>query len=133
VQLSAGTALLPFQDARNPKVVLAPAPRLPLYVVLRAVTVAPLLVMSAPQLLLICCPLAKVQVTVQPLIAVLPAVTRTSAWKPPDQLPVIVYVAEQSPGPAGGVVAGGVVGRGVAVAVGVGLPPEPPKITSLHQ
>lgn len=30
------------------------------------------------------CPLAKAHRTVQPLIGVLPAVTVTSAWKPPD-------------------------------------------------
>ena len=51
-------------------------------------------------------PLAKVQVTVQPLIAALPAVTRTSPWKPPGHWPMIVYVAVQ-------VAAAGGVGVGV--------------------
>ena len=50
---------------------------------LRAVTLAPLLVTVAFQACVTVCPLAKVQVTVQPLMPELPAVTRTSPWKPP--------------------------------------------------
>lgn len=41
-QLTAGTAFVPFQLARKPNDVDAPAARLPLYAALRAVTVAPL-------------------------------------------------------------------------------------------
>jgi hypothetical protein len=59
------------------------------------------------------CPLLSVQVTVQPLIASEPAVTRTSAWKPPLHWLVTEYTAEHDRPPGGGVVGGGVVGGGV--------------------
>jgi hypothetical protein len=49
----------------------------------------------ALQWLLTRCPLAYVQVTVQPVIAALPAVTRTSPWNPPGHWPVTEYVALQ--------------------------------------
>ncbi len=54
---------------------------------LRAVTLAPLLLTVAFQALVTVWPLAKVHVTVQPLIAEPPAVTLTSAWKPPPHWP----------------------------------------------
>ena len=43
------------------------------------------------------CPFPYVHVTVHPRIAALPAVTRTSAWKPPGHCPPIAYVAEHAP------------------------------------
>jgi hypothetical protein len=54
---------------------------------LSAVTVAPLLVTSAPQYWLTVWPSGKVHVTRQPLIVELPAVTVTSPWKPPGHCP----------------------------------------------
>jgi hypothetical protein len=78
----------------------------------RPVTLDPLLVTVAFQAWLTACPLAKVQVTVQPLMAWLPAVTRTSAWKPPCHCPPIVYVAVQAPVPGAGELGGGLDGGG---------------------
>jgi hypothetical protein len=52
---------------------------------LRTVAVEPLVVNVPLQSWLIVCPLARVQVVVQPLIAEEPAVTVTSPWKPPGQ------------------------------------------------
>jgi hypothetical protein len=88
---------------------------------LRAVTVDPLLVTVEFQDWLTVWPLAKVQVTVQPVIAEEPALTRTSPWKPPVHWLVIAYAAEQVRPGLGGVVGfgGGVVGSGGGV-VGFG-------------
>jgi hypothetical protein len=83
-----GVVFDPFHEARKPKLVLAPADRLPFQAALRAVTVEPLLVTVAPQAFETVWPLAYVQVTVQFLIAALPAVTLTSPWKPPGHWPV---------------------------------------------
>ncbi len=87
VQLRVGTELLPFQLPRNPKVALAPAPSDPLKETFVAVTAEPLALIVAFHTWLIVWPLAKVQVTRQPLIAEEPAVTRTSPWKPPCHWP----------------------------------------------
>jgi hypothetical protein len=66
-------------------------------------------------------PDGQVQVTVQAVIAELPAVTVTVLWKPPVQLLSMCQLAEQvlDPPVAGGV--GLAVRGGVAVAGGVGL------------
>ena len=66
---------------------------------------------------LITCPLGNVQETVQPRMAVAPAVTVTEPWKPPDHEFVTVYVARAPDGE--GVL--DTVGVGVGVDVGVGL------------
>ena len=74
------------------------------------------------------CPLGKVQETVQPLIAVAPAVTVTSAWKPPDHELVTAYTA-RAPLGAGGDVVGPAEGdtlaeaEAEAEAVGDGVAP----------
>jgi len=101
------------------------------------VTELPLVVTPAFQKLTMVWPDGQVQVTVQAVIAELPAVTVTVLWKPPVQLLSMCQLAEQvlDPPVGGGVglavrggvglaVAGGVgllVGGGVAVAGGVGL------------
>jgi len=101
------------------------------------VTELPLVVTPAFQKLTMVWPDGQVQVTVQAVIAELPAVTVTVLWKPPVQLLSMCQLAEQvlDPPVAGGVglavrggvglaVRGGVgllVGGGVAVAGGVGL------------
>ena len=82
-QLSVGAPLLPFHEPRNPNVVVAPAPRRPFQLTLRAVTTEPLVVEVAFQIWLSCCPFGKVMVTVQNPIVLGPAVTVTSPWKPP--------------------------------------------------
>ena len=83
----------------------------------------PLLDTDAPHAWVTVCPLANGMVTVQVLVPLAPAVTWTSAWKPPVHWLVMVYEAaqERCP-PAGGVVgfAGGVVGRAV-VGFGAGV------------
>jgi hypothetical protein len=87
VQVAVGTALvLLFQDARNPKVVLAPAASGPFQAAGVAVTAVPLWVTVALQLWLTTWPLAKFQVTFQLVIGVLPEfLTVTPPWKLPDQ------------------------------------------------
>jgi len=93
------------------------------------VTELPLVVTPAFQKLTMVWPDGQVQVTVQAVIAELPAVTVTVLWKPPVQLLSMCQLAEQvlDPPVAGGVglaVRGGVaVGGGVGLAVrgGVGL------------
>src|ERR1035437_2974606 len=66
-------------------------------------------------------PDGQVQVTVQAVIAELPAVTVTVLWKPPVQLLSMCQLAEQVlDSPVGGGV-GLLVGGGVAVGRGVGL------------
>ena len=85
---------------------------------LRAVTLDPLEVTVAFHAWVTACPLAKVQVTVQPVTAAPPAVTRTSPWKPPGHWFTTEYVAVQAREPPDVVVV--VVGRVVVVVV-VGL------------
>ena len=62
-------------------------------------TLAPLVVSCAFQAWLMLCPLPKVQVTVQPVMAEAPATTLTSPWNPPGHWLVMVYVAVQPRGP----------------------------------
>ena len=78
-----------MREPRKPKLVLAPAASPPLYATLRAVTADPLLLTVAPQDEPTFWPSAYVQVTVQPVKGAVPAVTLTSAWKPPFHCPVI--------------------------------------------
>jgi len=95
------------------------------------VTELPLVVTPAFQKLTMVWPDGQVQVTVQAVIAELPAVTVTVLWKPPVQLLSMCQLAEQvlDPPVGGGVglaVRGGVGlavrgGVGLAVAGGVGL------------
>src|ERR1035437_2807838 len=66
-------------------------------------------------------PDGQVQVTVQALIAELPAVTVTVLWKPPVQLLSMCQLAEQVLDPPVGGGVGLLVGGGVAVGRGVGL------------
>ena len=82
VQVTVGIELVPFQEPMNPKLVLPPACRPPFQDRFFAVTVDPLVVTVALQAWVMVCPLAYVQVTVQPLIAEEPAVTLTSPWNP---------------------------------------------------
>ena len=84
-------------------------------------TELPLVVTPAFQKLTMVWPDGQVQVTVQAVIAELPAVTVTVLWKPPVQLLSMCQPAEQvlDPPVAGGV--GLLVRGGVAVAGGVGL------------
>ena len=74
--------LAPLHDPMKPKVVLAPAARLPFHERLLAVTLEPLLLRLVPQDWLTVCRSGKVQETVQPLLADEPAFTVTSAWNP---------------------------------------------------
>jgi hypothetical protein len=80
----AGTALVVlFQLPRKPQLVVAPAESAPLELTFVAVTPDPLCVRVELQNWLTVCPFANVQVTRQPLMAAVPAVTFTDAWKPP--------------------------------------------------
>ena len=90
MQVTVGTALEPFQDPRNPKLVLPPADSVPFHDMFVAVTLEPLVVTFALQYWLRVWPSGNVQVTRQPLIAELPAVTLTSPWKPPGHCPATV-------------------------------------------
>ena len=54
------------------------------------VTVLPLCAGVPPHIWVMVWPAVKVKARVQPLRAVLPAVTLTSPWKPPDQELVVV-------------------------------------------
>ena len=83
VQLGVGASLAPVQLARKPNWVLVPGPSAPLKLTLVAVTLAPLVVIVVFQDWVSVCPSAKRQETVQPLMALPPAVTATVAWKPP--------------------------------------------------
>lgn len=87
--------VLLFHEARKPNVVLAPAPRLPLYGMFVATTGLPA-GMLAPHDWVMLWPFAHVQVTRQLVIGALPAVTRTSPWKPPGHCCNRVYVAVQA-------------------------------------
>src|SRR5512138_3216114 len=85
----------------NPNDVLAPGLTVPLYDTFLTVTPLPLTLSAPFQSWLIVCPAGSVQRTVQPFSGAEPlSVTATSAWKPPCQLLVTVYAAEQPP--AGG-------------------------------
>jgi hypothetical protein len=85
-----GTALVAVQLARNPKLAVPPGEIAPFQLTLLAVTAAPACVVAAFQLLVICWPLLKVQVTVQLLVAARPVLrTVTSPWNPPVQWFVI--------------------------------------------
>ncbi len=97
--------------------VFAPAPSDPFQDTLRAVTAVPEADTSAPHDWVIDWPEASCQVTAQPPIAAGPAVTVTSPWNPPVQLPVMASAAEQVR-PAGGAVVGVVVGVVVGAVVG---------------
>ena len=89
VQLSVGMALVVFQFARKPAVVLAFGARLPFQLTFCTVTAAPTWDGTPPHIWVMTCPLAKVNETVQPLmLVVLVFVTAISPWKPPCQEPV---------------------------------------------
>mgnify|MGYP003423530270 CR=1 FL=1 len=86
-----GFVLLVPLLARNPKLVLAPAASVPFQLALVTVTAAPDWVSAAFQDWLTCCPSAKVQVNVHPLIAAVPVfATVTSPWNPPPHCPETV-------------------------------------------
>jgi hypothetical protein len=86
-QVNAGVDGVP--EARNPKVVEAPAPSAPFQDTLLTATVDPAMAGEPFQIWLMACPLPSVQRTVHPVIADVPAVTVTSPWKPPDQVLVV--------------------------------------------
>ena len=109
MQVSVG--LDAFGAPRKPNVVMALAASEPLNDRFLTVTFEPFVVSAPFQSWVMVCPLASVQVTVQALMAALPAFTVTSAWKPPDHAFTVLYVAEQAP-VTGGVVTGGVVSLG---------------------
>ena len=74
----------------NPKLVLAPAAIVLFHPAGRTVTVPASDVRVAFHAWVTACPSVYLQVTVQPVTAVGPAVTTTSAWKPPDHWFVIL-------------------------------------------
>src|SRR4051794_36607334 len=80
VQVTVGTELVPFAVPRNPKVVLAPAARLPFQLAFFTVTFDPLADSVPFHTWLSVWPLAYVHVTVQPVTAAAPAFTTTSPW-----------------------------------------------------
>ena len=86
---------------------------MPFQPALRAVTVEPVTAYVAFHSWVIFSPPVKVQLTVQPVIRALPAVTVTVLWKPPDQE---LTTAELALHPA--VDGGAVVGVGVGAVVG---------------
>lgn len=88
--MEAGAAAVPPSEAVNPKEVLPPDASAPLYAAFTTVTFWPEAVSVPFHRFVIACPLGSVHFTVQPVIAAEPAVTVTDAWKPPDQLLVIV-------------------------------------------
>jgi hypothetical protein len=101
VQVTAGTGVeLPF--AVKPNWAVPPGASEPFQDTGLTVTFEPLGVNVPFHSDWIDCPAANVQVTVQPLIAVAPAVTVTVAWNPPCQKFVTWYAAVQAP--RGGVV-----------------------------
>ena len=65
-------------------------------------TLVPLVVSATFHSWVMVWPLASVHLSVQLLMAELPAVTVIPAWKPPGQLFTGVYVAEHAPGGGGG-------------------------------
>jgi hypothetical protein len=103
VQLTVGSALVLVQLARNPNVAVALGASAPFQVSLRTVTLELAWVSWPPHNWVITWPLAKVHFTVQLVLAVVPVFfTSTEPWKPPLQLFVTVYVAEQAPVPPPG-------------------------------
>ena len=108
---------------RKPNVVVAFGGTLLVQSTLRILWLAPLGVLVPPQIWVIACPFANVQVTFHPaMVAELVLRTATSPWKPPVHWPTIRYVAVQPGEPVGpvvgDVVVGGVVGGVVARVVG---------------
>jgi hypothetical protein len=120
--VTVGAVLVPVVLAVKPQLVLPPAATEPLYGRLRAVTASPTVVTEAFQVLVNRWPLGQVQVTVQELIAALPAVTVTVPWKPPLHELFTAKAAVQAR-PAGGL-EGGVDGElgGVEGELGGVLP-----------
>ena len=88
MQVGQGTVFEPVHDARKPNVVLPPAGIARFHDAGVAFTAVPLVVTVAFQAWVIAWPLVHVQLTDQPPIAVEPAVTVTSPWKPPVHCPV---------------------------------------------
>jgi len=83
-QVTAGAAFVPLQEAKKPKLAVAPPARLPFQETFRAVIVLPDWVTVAFQAWETCCPLPNANVAVQPVdVAVPPFFTVTSPWKPP--------------------------------------------------
>lgn len=84
-QLAAQVAVtgVPEPPPWRPKLVVTPAPRLPLYAAFVTWTVPLVPVFTPFQTLVIVAPLGRVRVTRQPLMAALPACTSTFATKPP--------------------------------------------------
>jgi hypothetical protein len=70
-------------EPRNPNVVLAPGASMAFQERFVAVTLEPPSVITTFHDWVIDCPLGSVHLTVQPLMAALPAVTVTWPWKPP--------------------------------------------------
>jgi hypothetical protein len=83
VQVTVGTELVPVHEPMKPNAVVALAARVPFHAAFEAVTVEPLLVSVELHDWLTAWPFAYVQVVVQRLIAVGPALTVTSPWNPP--------------------------------------------------
>ena len=81
VQVGDGVVGAPL--ARKPNEAVAPAAREPFQETLRTVAGEPVEVSSPPQIWVIDWPELSGQVTVQPVIAALPALTVTWPWKPP--------------------------------------------------
>ena len=102
--------------ATNPNWVEALAASAPFQDRFFTVTAEPLVVSVAFQTWLRDCPLARVQVTVQALMALAPAVTVTCPWKPSAQELLIWYAALHAvEGCVGTVVVGGGVDDGAVV------------------
>src|SRR4051812_10692129 len=97
VQVRVGIAFVEPVVPLNPKVVVVFAASAPLYPTFCTVMFAALAVSVPLQSWLIVWPLAKVHLTVQPVIGELPAVTVTWAPKFPGHELVTAYVAAQAP------------------------------------
>jgi hypothetical protein len=85
------------------------------------VTVLPLVPAVPFQTLARLCPEARVQPTLQERIAAEPAVTVTSPWKPPAQVPVVRSTAEHLAPEGLGVTEGVTEGEGVTDGETVGV------------
>ena len=108
VQLTVGIDAVP--PAVKPNVVEPWAARDPFQDRFFTVAVVPVTVSVPLQSWMMDCPLASVHLTVQAVMAELPAVTVTWPWKPPDHELAFPYVAVQAPPCAGGELTGGVLG-----------------------
>ena len=86
-QVIAGSGFVPDQVPMKPNVVPAPGDSEPFHGAFLAVTTLPLVVSVVPQDCATAWPPASVQFTVQLPMAVEPAVTVTSPWKPPGHEP----------------------------------------------